>query len=148
MKTICRSSRPEVFCKKDVLINFAKFTGKHQLQVSCLIKLQAQGLYRPIKKETLTQVLSCDFCEILRTPFLTEHLRWMLLMFLQFLHHQIKRLHYKSNLQFLIMIYFLRKTGEKWFYSLPKFFIISSIVDFKKYSLYLQNIPFQFSSKD
>ena len=24
-----RSSRPEVFCKKDVLKNFAKFTGKH-----------------------------------------------------------------------------------------------------------------------
>ena len=24
-----RSSRPEVFCKKDVLRNFAKFTGKH-----------------------------------------------------------------------------------------------------------------------
>ena len=25
----CRSSRPDVFCKKDVLRNFAKFTGKH-----------------------------------------------------------------------------------------------------------------------
>ena len=24
-----RSSRPEVFCKKGVLKNFAKFTGKH-----------------------------------------------------------------------------------------------------------------------
>ena len=27
-----RSSRPEVFCKKDVLRNFAKFTGKHLYQ--------------------------------------------------------------------------------------------------------------------
>ena len=27
-KTRCRSSRPEVFCEKDVLRNFAKFTGK------------------------------------------------------------------------------------------------------------------------
>ena len=26
---INRSSRPEVFCKIDVLKNFAKFTGKH-----------------------------------------------------------------------------------------------------------------------
>ena len=26
---ICRSSRPEVFCKKGVLRNFTKFTGKH-----------------------------------------------------------------------------------------------------------------------
>ena len=25
----CRSSRPEVFCKKGVLRNFTKFTGKH-----------------------------------------------------------------------------------------------------------------------
>ena len=28
-KKMSRSSRPEVFCKKDVLINFVKFTGKH-----------------------------------------------------------------------------------------------------------------------
>ena len=28
----CRSSRPEVFCKKGVLRNFAKFTGKHKYQ--------------------------------------------------------------------------------------------------------------------
>ena len=27
-----RSSRPEMFCKKDVLRNFAKFTGKHLCQ--------------------------------------------------------------------------------------------------------------------
>ena len=27
-----RSSRPEVLCKKDVLGNFAKFTGKHPCQ--------------------------------------------------------------------------------------------------------------------
>ena len=26
---LCRSSRPEVFCKKGVLRNFSKFTGKH-----------------------------------------------------------------------------------------------------------------------
>ena len=27
-----RSSRPEVFCRKDVYRNFAKFTGKHLCQ--------------------------------------------------------------------------------------------------------------------
>ena len=26
---ISKSSRPEVFCKKDILKNFAKFAGKH-----------------------------------------------------------------------------------------------------------------------
>ena len=30
----CRSSRPEVFCKKSVLRNFTKFTGKHLRQSS------------------------------------------------------------------------------------------------------------------
>ena len=39
--SICRDSRPEVFCKKDVLRNFAKFTGKHLCQSVFLIKLQA-----------------------------------------------------------------------------------------------------------
>ena len=28
----CRSTRPEVFCKKGVLRNFRKFTGKHLCQ--------------------------------------------------------------------------------------------------------------------
>ena len=31
---ISRSSRPEVFCKKGVLKNFTKFTGKHLCRVS------------------------------------------------------------------------------------------------------------------
>ena len=31
-KSRFRSSRPEVFCKKAVLRNFAKFTGKHLCQ--------------------------------------------------------------------------------------------------------------------
>ena len=41
-----------MFCKKGVLGNFAKFTGKH------------------FKKETLTQVFSCVFCEISKNIFL------------------------------------------------------------------------------
>ena len=46
------SSRPEVFCKEGDLRNFTKFTGKHLWQ----------KLF--IKKETLAQVFSCEFCEI------------------------------------------------------------------------------------
>ena len=45
-------------------------------KVTFLIKLQAQ-IYDFIKKETLAQVFSCEFCEFLTTPFLTEHLRWL-----------------------------------------------------------------------
>ena len=32
-----------------------------------------------IKKKTLAQVFSCEFCKILRTLFVTEHLCWLLL---------------------------------------------------------------------
>ena len=56
----CRSSRPEVFCERGVLRNFEKFTGKYL-------------------KMTLIQIFSCEFCEISKTQFCIEHLRWLLL---------------------------------------------------------------------
>ena len=56
-----RSSRPEVFCKKSALRNFAKFTGKRLCQ-SLFCRPQAE-------KETLAQVLSCEFCEISKNTF-------------------------------------------------------------------------------
>ena len=52
---------PEVFCKKCVLKNFAKFTGKHQ----SLFFNKVAGLKTP-----LTKVLSCEFCEIFKNTFL------------------------------------------------------------------------------
>ena len=52
---IVRSSRPEVFCKKNVLKNFAKFTGERL----------GQSLFFN-KKETLAQAFSCEFCEIFK----------------------------------------------------------------------------------
>ena len=41
-------------------------------RVSFLIKLQAQ-VCNFIKKETLEQVFSCEFCEISKHTFFTEH---------------------------------------------------------------------------
>ena len=73
-----RSSRPEVFCKNGVLRNFAKFTGKHLCQ-SLFFNKVAGGACNFIKKETLAQVFSCEFCEISKTPFFIEHLWWLLL---------------------------------------------------------------------
>ena len=55
-KTTVRGSRPEVFCRKVVLRNFTKFTGKHLCQ--CLFL-----------KETLAHVCSCEFCEISKKTF-------------------------------------------------------------------------------
>ena len=66
--TLARSSRPEVFCKKDIRRNFAKFTGKHLCQDFFF------------NKETLRRVFSCEFCEISKNIIFTEHLRWLLLL--------------------------------------------------------------------
>ena len=63
-----RSSRLEMFCRKSVLRNFAEFTGKHLCQ-SLLFN----------KEETLALVFSCEFCELFKSTFFTEHLRWLLL---------------------------------------------------------------------
>ena len=70
---------PEVFCKKRVLRNFAKFTGKHLYQ-SFLFNKVAGQVCNFIKKVTLVQVISSEFCEISKNTFFTEHLRWLLLM--------------------------------------------------------------------
>ena len=53
-----RSSRPEVFCEKGVLRNFAKVTGKHLCQ-SLFFNNVAGAACNFIKKETLAQVFSC-----------------------------------------------------------------------------------------
>ena len=63
-----RSSRPGVFCKRGILKNFAKFTGKRLCQ-----RLKK-------KKESLAQVFSFDFCEISENTIFSEHLWWLLLI--------------------------------------------------------------------
>ena len=66
-----RSSRPEEFCKKGVLRNFAKFIGKHLFQ--SLFFNKVAGLKSEacnfIKKETLAKMFSCEFCEISKKNF-------------------------------------------------------------------------------
>ena len=56
-----RSVLPEVFCNKGALRNFAKFTGKHL----------CQSLWR--------RCFLVNFAKFLRTPFIVEHLWWLLL---------------------------------------------------------------------
>ena len=69
---------PRVLCKKGVLRNFAKFTGKN-LSQSLFFNKVAGVACNFIKKETLALVFSCEFCEISKTPLLTEHPWWLLL---------------------------------------------------------------------
>ena len=58
------SSRREVFCKKGVLRNFAKFT-KTPVPESLYNKVACNF----IKKETLVQLFSCEFCKIPNSTF-------------------------------------------------------------------------------
>ena len=67
-KTINRSSHPEVFCKKSVPRYFAKFTGIHWLRPATFLK-----------KRLWHRCFSVTFAKFLRTPFLTEHFRCLLL---------------------------------------------------------------------
>ena len=85
------SSRPEVFCKKGVLKYFANFTEKHLCQRPFYNKVACWGL----KKETVAQVFSCEFCEIFKKNFfyktslvaasetrnLSDQRSWLLLLF-------------------------------------------------------------------
>ena len=59
---------PEVFYKKGVLKNFAKFTGKYLCQ--SLFFNKVAGVCNSIKKGTLAQLFSCEFCEIFKNIFL------------------------------------------------------------------------------
>ena len=63
-----RRSHRRCSVRRDVLRNFAKFTGKYL----CQSLSQVEGC-NFIKKETLAQVLSCEFCKISTNTFFTEH---------------------------------------------------------------------------
>ena len=60
-----KNSHQRCSVKKSVLRNFAKFIGKHLCQ-----RLAACNF---IKKGTVAQVFSCEFCEIFKNTYFTEH---------------------------------------------------------------------------
>ena len=64
------NSRQEVFCKKDVLRNFTKFTGKHLCRN--LLFNKVAGLRK--KKKDWHRYFPVNFGKFRRTPLLTEHL--------------------------------------------------------------------------
>ena len=67
----CRSSRSQIFCKVGVLIDFAKFTGKHLYQSLFFNHLEASRLQivkKIIKKET-----SYGLCGVFTNTFYRVH---------------------------------------------------------------------------
>ena len=74
--SMVRSSRPDVFCEKGVLRNFAKFPGKHLCQ-SVFFNKVAGSACNFIKEETLAQAFTFEFCEIYKNTFFTDQLWWL-----------------------------------------------------------------------
>ena len=67
-----------MFCKKGVLIDFAKFRGKHLCQSFFFNKVAGRSPTL-LKKRLWHRCFPVNFQKFLRTHFLTEHLRWLLL---------------------------------------------------------------------
>ena len=66
-----------IFLWKGVFEKFANFTGKHLCQSFFFNKSF-------IKKESLEQMFSCEFCQIFKNTFFIEDLSWLLLSLIEF----------------------------------------------------------------
>ena len=81
-----RSSRPEVFCKKSLLKNFTKFTGKHQCQSLFFNKVACLRPVTVLKKRLWHRCFPVNFAKVLRTSFLQNTSGRLLLIILSTLH--------------------------------------------------------------
>ena len=73
-----------MFCKKDILRNLTKFTGKNLCQRLLFNKI-TNLVCNFIKKETLAQLFSCEFRAICKNTLSTEHLMTTASLSCQFL---------------------------------------------------------------
>ena len=78
----CTNPCPEFFCKKNLLKNFAKFTGKNMPGSLFFNKLADMKPATLLKKEALTQVFSSEVSEIFKNPYFKKHLQWLFLLLL------------------------------------------------------------------
>ena len=69
----------QVFFKKGVFRNFEKFTGKHLCQSLFFNKVVGLNPVTLLKKRLWNRCFLVYFARFLKTPFLKEHLRWLLL---------------------------------------------------------------------
>ena len=76
-----------IFCKKDVLKNFAKFTGKYLFQSLFFNKVSGLSLAILIKKRLWHRYVPVNFAKFLRTSFFKEHIWWLLLYDIMFRDH-------------------------------------------------------------
>ena len=67
------SSRPEVFCKKSVLRNFTKFTGKHLCQSLFFNKIAGLRPATLLKKRLLNWWFPVNFAKFVKHLFYRTH---------------------------------------------------------------------------
>ena len=105
---LVRSSSPEVFCKKGVLRNVTKFTGKHLCQSLFLNKVAGLRPVTLLKMRVWHRCFSVNFAKFLRTLFIIEHLWWL------FLTGALQNL----NAQLLLSLYwYLQNLNPSWYIS-------------------------------
>ena len=78
--SLLQKQSPKFFCKKGDLRNFAKFTGKHLCQSYFSNKVAGLRPETLLNKRLWYKCFSVNFAKLLRTPLLTEYLRWLLLL--------------------------------------------------------------------
>ena len=72
-----RGSHRGCSVRKGVLRNFAKFTRKHLYQSLSFNKVAGLRPAPLLKKRPWHRCFPVNFVKFVRTPFLTEHLRWL-----------------------------------------------------------------------
>ena len=105
-----RSSGPEVFCKKDVLKSFRKFTGKQLCQGLIFNKITGLRPEILLKKRLWHR---CEFCQISkntfshRTPPVAASIHWHLLLFIKVFIIIRKELFFKCFLRMVLPFRFI-----------------------------------------
>ena len=76
----CQKQPLEVFYKKGVIRNFAKFTGKHLCQRVLFDKVAGLRTAPLLKRTVRHRSFPVNFAKFLRTPFFTQYLLLLYLM--------------------------------------------------------------------
>ena len=123
-RTACKFQKKplEVFFKKNVLKNFAKFTGKHLCQSLFCNKVAGCQPANLLKKRLWHWCFPMNFTKFLRTPFLIEDGRWLLLFIYMY---RVYSLALKNNN--ITWMSFLRKLKPKNVLGHDFFWIISQL---------------------
>ena len=123
-KSHSRSSRLRMFFKVGVLKNLVNFTGKNPCVGISFIKKEPATL---LKKRLQHRYFSVKFAKLLRTPFFTEPLRWLLLTL-------IKTFKVPGNLNKNFQLLFISQVDKILF--VDKFYLFSLFMaNFQAYLL-------------